>query len=235
MTRIALALILLAGSTHAPQQRGRHLRPHRPPPHRLRRSSPRQYHQRRLGSRPRPKRLDQISRPRRRHLRHPRPPLFDFRRRPSRWRWRQKRRDLGFRPRTGRMELAATQQVRAAKPQTQYPLRHRRYLRSNGQSSGHLRRLYRRGPLRRHLGLRTNHGDLGSTGPIARNGAVGVYLAHESRALFFGGVGTEVRLNDVWALEGLAPAPPPTAVEAASWGTVKTERKNTPRNIPAND
>jgi N-acetylneuraminic acid mutarotase len=76
---------------------------------------------------------------------------------------------------------------------------------------------------------------LGSTGPIARNGAVGVYLAHESRALFFGGVGTEVRFNDVWALEGLAPAPPPTAVEAASWGTVKAERKNTPRNIPAND
>lgn len=67
--------------------------------------------------------------------------------------------------------------------------------------------------------------EIASTGdaPIARNGAVGVYLAHESRALFFGGVGTEVRFNDVWALQGLAPEPPPTAIEAASWGEVKTQ------------
>jgi len=64
---------------------------------------------------------------------------------------------------------------------------------------------------------------IASTGdaPIARNGAAGVYIERESRALFFGGVGTDVRFNDVWALEGLAPAPPPTAVEAAGWGEIK--------------
>jgi len=64
---------------------------------------------------------------------------------------------------------------------------------------------------------------IASTGPspIARNGAAGVYIARESRSLFFGGVGTEVRFNDVWALEGLAPPPPPSAVEATSWGKIK--------------
>ena len=51
----------------------------------------------------------------------------------------------------------------------------------------------------------------------------GVYLPHESRALFFGGVGSEVRFNDVWALEGLAPEPPPTAVEKTSWGEVRIQ------------
>ena len=66
-------------------------------------------------------------------------------------------------------------------------------------------------------------------GPIGRNGAAGVYLANESRALFFGGIGTEVRFNDVWALEGLAPGPPPTAVEEASWGEVKVENRNNHR------
>ncbi|MGY8826467.1 MAG: Kelch repeat-containing protein [Candidatus Latescibacterota bacterium] len=62
---------------------------------------------------------------------------------------------------------------------------------------------------------------LTGTSPIARNGAAGVYIERESRSLFFGGVGTEVRFNDVWALEGLAPPPPPTAVETTSWGKIK--------------
>lgn len=57
--------------------------------------------------------------------------------------------------------------------------------------------------------------------PIARNGASGVYIERENRALFFGGVGTEVRFNDIWALEELAPAPPPTLIEATSWGVIK--------------